>query len=64
MKAFFTALSFSPAFLLAHTGHPGPAAHGNATHFMMGLFAALPITLLIVGLKTRKRTAAKVRKQD
>ncbi|MDA3874690.1 MAG: hypothetical protein PF795_12120 [Kiritimatiellae bacterium] len=35
-------LLLSPTLLLAHPSHPGPEAHGDLTHLIVGLVIALP----------------------
>ena len=43
----------------AHPGHPGPEAHGDPTHLVVGLIAALPL-LGILWLALRRWNASKV----
>lgn len=39
----FSLFFFSATVLLAHPGHPGPADHGDLTHFLLGTLLALPL---------------------
>ncbi|MDF3131074.1 hypothetical protein P0Y35_17820 [Kiritimatiellaeota bacterium B1221] len=66
MKTFYTLSTLLPASLFAHSGHPGPEAHGDATHLLIGLAIALPIALFAftAGVRSRKKAAVKIRKQD
>ncbi len=51
--------------VLAHPGHPGPHAHGDATHLIVGLVAALPLlgtgALWLRG-RARRAAASRARK--
>lgn len=43
MKHALVKLSILPVAIWAHPGHPGPADHGDLTHFMLGTLLALPL---------------------
>jgi len=44
MKYLISILFVSLATIVtAHTGHPGPEDHGNATHFLLGVLVGLPL---------------------
>lgn len=66
MKTLMTSFITLPISLFAHSGHPGPAAHGDFTHLLVGTAVALPIALFVVhfGLRFRKKAEVKVSKQD
>lgn len=42
LNSFFL---LSPTLLLAHPGHPGPEAHGDSTHLIVGLAVSIPALL-------------------
>lgn|GEM_PF-1880768 len=66
MKLLLLLLSVSSTYLLGHAGHPGPEAHGDPTHLLLGIAVAFPVLLLagFVGVKVRKRATVKVSKED
>jgi hypothetical protein len=62
MKMILSLFALSTSLsLFAHTGHPGPASHGDMTHFTLGLLIGLPITLAVVyilrGYVLKKQTS-------
>jgi hypothetical protein len=67
MKTLLISFLVLPISLFAHSGHPGPAAHGDFTHLLVGTAVALPIALIVVHfglLRRRKKAEVKVSKQD
>jgi|GEM_PF-2177331 len=54
--------SFTASLAYGHSGHPGPESHGDLTHLVLGLLAALPL-LGGVWLVTRYRKATQQEKR-
>lgn len=66
MKSSIVLSTLSPFSVFAHSGHPGPATHGDFTHLIVGSLIALPIAGLLISFacRSRKKAAVKVTRRD
>jgi len=66
MKLMYRLLALSALPLFAHPGHPGPEAHGDATHLMLGFLVVLPLLAGTAWMLRQRnlRRAAVVLKKD